>query len=226
MKIFFSLLLLANIGFVLMQWLLPYEQLFVETPKIEVSERLQLLNEPGKTSEVSSAEASASKDNNILVAENSSNQLICYTIGPFKDKTRALEISGRYSANKIKPQLKSRKEQEYMGIMVYLPGHKSREEAIKTAKALAKQGIQEYLIVNKDDEPNLLSLGVFGLKKNADRLIAKLEQLKYPVKSEARYRERTIYWLYYQRSNESEKTLLLDQKDIENGIGEIPGQCA
>ena len=31
MKAFFALLLIANIGFAVLQWVLPYEQLFVES---------------------------------------------------------------------------------------------------------------------------------------------------------------------------------------------------
>ena len=50
MKVFCSLLLLANISFGLMQWLLPYEQLFIETVDIALAERLQLLTEVDKSS--------------------------------------------------------------------------------------------------------------------------------------------------------------------------------
>ncbi len=224
MKIFFSLLLLANIGFGLMQWLLPYEQLFVETPKIQVAEKLHLLRELDKSAAVDSE--SPVPESSLLVNEKSVNQLICYTIGPFKDKTRALEISGRYAASKIKTRLKSSQEKEYLGVMVYLSGHKTRQQAIMTAEKLTAQGISDYIIVNDPDKSNVLSLGVFGLKKNAERLSSKLKALNYPVETEARYRDRTIYWVYYRRSNESEAKLLIDPQDIGNGVGQIPGQCS
>lgn len=50
MKVFCSLLLLTNISFGLMQWLLPYEQLFIETADIALAERLQLLTEVDQSS--------------------------------------------------------------------------------------------------------------------------------------------------------------------------------
>lgn len=224
MKIFFFLLLLANIGFGVMQWLMPYEQLFDEKPEIALAEELQLLNESGKTLE-SEATESVSTTGNVLVSENTRNQTVCYAVGPFKDKTRALEISGRYSASNIETSLKSSNEKEYMGIMVYLGGHESREQATRTAEKLASQGIRDYIIVNEDDKSNVLSLGVFSLKKNADRLSEKLRRMNYPVKNEARYRDRTIYWLYYERSNETEDSLLIDDEDIASGISRIPSQC-
>ncbi len=224
MKIFFSLLLLANIGFGLMQWFLPYEQFFVEAPEFEVSERLVLLNEARRSAAVDS-DKSSSESSNQLVSEVSGNQPLCYTVGPFKDKTRALEISGRYTADKIKTQLKSSKEKEYMGVMVYLSGHKTRQQAQKTAEDLATKGIRDYIIVNEAGKSNVLSLGVFGLKKNAERLSDKLRQMNYPVQSEPRYRNRTIYWLYYQGSNESEMKLLIDERDITDGVSQIHSQC-
>jgi len=226
MKIFFSLLLLANIGFGLMQWLLPYEQLFVESPKIELAEELKLLKEPKKSVAKELADATIETDSSApLVSENAAAQTLCYTIGPFKDKTRALEISGRYSTQNIKTQLKSRLEKEYRGIMVYISGHKTRQEAVARGEKLASQGIRDRIIVNETGKSNVLSLGVFSLKKNADRLTARLRKLKYPVQTEARYRDRTIYWLYYQQSNESDLPLLLDDKDLDNGIGRIPSEC-
>ncbi len=34
MKVFFGLLLILNVAFAAFQWLVPYQQLFAETPKI------------------------------------------------------------------------------------------------------------------------------------------------------------------------------------------------
>lgn len=224
MKIFFFLLLLANIGFGLMQWLLPYDQLFAEKPKIALAEELSLLNESEKESEIDATQKSESSSSE-LISENTSGQNVCYAVGPFKDKTRALEISGRYSADGIQSRVKSSKEKEYMGIMVYLGGHETRDEAVRTAEKLASQGIRDYIIVNESDKSNVLSLGVFSLKKNAERLSERLRQMNYPVENEPRYRNRTIYWLYYERSNETEGRLLIDQRDIENGVSQIPSKC-
>jgi hypothetical protein len=45
MKVFFGLLLIVNIAFAVFQWLMPYEQLFVERKKIPAAEQLQLLTD-------------------------------------------------------------------------------------------------------------------------------------------------------------------------------------
>ena len=260
MKIFFSLLLIANIAFVLVQWLVPYEQLVPLVPdsqKIPVAEKLRLLDEVVEPEVITGPNVSTLPEGNVeseassvleVIAESEVttepevsevtleakatifeeviDSRLCYTIGPFKEKTGALEVSARYSNKGVKTELKSSQEKEYLGIMVYIASHKDRQAAINTAAALAKKGYRDSLIVNEPDKSNVLSLGVFGLKKNADRLISRLKKLKYPVKSETRYRERTIFWVYSEQSNQDDLYALLNSDDEDKGIGQMPRQCS
>ena len=224
------------------QWLVPYEQLFVEKKKVPAGEELQLLTDANTViiseSEVvakvearveakveAEAEQPVEDQPVVLVTEDTSDRRVCYTIGPIKDKARAIEISGRYSGKQAETSLKSNLEKDYQGVMVYIGGHKTREDAVKTANKLAAQGIRDHIIVNNPDSPNILSLGVFGLKKNADRLRARVAKLNFPVQLEARYRERTIYWLYAEQSSEAEMLRLLNDAEFDDGISQIPTQC-
>ncbi|MDH3636142.1 MAG: hypothetical protein OES20_15690 [Gammaproteobacteria bacterium] len=254
MKVFFGLLLIVNIAFAVFQWLLPYEQLFVEKKKIPAAVELQLLSEANieivsESRRVAEAEAEAETTatasattrgkaksmaevekpvhirSKVLVVEDTSDKRICYTIGPFKDKERATEINGRYSSKRADTSLKSSLQRDYQGVMVYIDGHKTREEAVRTANRLAAKGIRDHIIVNNPDSPNLLSLGVFGLKKNADKLRDRVVKLGFRAKSEARYRERTIFWLYAEQSSESEYLQLLDDADFDTGISQTPTEC-
>ncbi len=234
MKVFFGLLLIVNIAFALFQWLLPYEQLFGEKKKIAPAVELQMLHEASvqivsESKRVAEATAEAEKPapvkQEVLVIEDSSDKRVCYTIGPFKDRERAVEISGRYSGNRADTSLKSSLEKDYQGVMVYIDGHKTREEAIRTANRLSAKGIRDHIIVKNPEKPNTLSLGVFGLKKNADLHAARVKKLGFKVTTEARYRERTIYWLYAEQSSEGEYLQLLDDADFDTGISQIPTQC-
>jgi len=234
MKVFFALLLIVNIAFAVFQWLLPYDQLFVEKKKIPAGEQLQLLtnanvaiiSESEVVAEVEAeAEQPVEEEAEFLVTEEAVDPLVCYTIGPITDKARAIEISGRYSGNQAETALKSSLEKQYLGVMVFIGGHKSRGAAITTANKLSARGIRDHIIINQPENPNLLSLGVFGLKKNADRLKARVAKLDFPVESEARYRERTIYWLYVEQSSETELLQLLVDDEFDTGISQIPAQC-
>jgi hypothetical protein len=235
MKIFFSLLLIVNIAFGLMQWLLPYDQLVQKNKNFPVAEELRLLNEPVESQLVEETKVSKPEEvtkqgveqgSNTLVAVEATDTYLCYTIGPFKERTRALEVSRRYSNSKVKTELKSSLEKEYLGVMVYLSGNASRQAAIDIAEELATKGFRDYLIINEPGKSNALSLGVFGLKKNADRHVTRLKKLNYPANSEPRYRERTIYWVYSEQSSDSELVNLLDVDDANKGIGQIPQQCS
>ena len=154
-----------------------------------------------------------------------SRERVCYTVGPIKDKALATEISGRYSAREAETSMKSSLEKEYLGMMVYIGGHGSRAAAIRTANELASRGITDHIIVDTADEDNVLSLGVFGLKRNAERLQARVAAMEYPVETEPRYRERTIYWLYAEQDSETAMLELLDDADHQRGISQIPTQC-
>jgi hypothetical protein len=256
-RAFFALLLIGNIAFAVFQWLLPYEQLFVDTPRIPAAEELQLLSEanteivkqaavPAKVEvavkpqaaqqtpaqsrkpEPSAGATQATplvKETEVLVTEDDSDKRVCYTIGPVKDKARAIEISGRYSGKRITVALKSSLEKQYMGMMVYIDGHKTRADALQTASQLSAKGLRDHIIVSEPEQPNLLSLGVFGLKKNADRLASRVQKLGFPAKTEARYRERTIYWVYAEQSSEDELMRLLKDDEFDDGISQIPTQC-
>jgi hypothetical protein len=160
-----------------------------------------------------------------LVTEDVSDKRVCYTIGPLTDRARAIEISGRYSAQRIRTALKSSLEKQYMGVMVYIDGHNNRADALKTANELSAKGMRDHIIVSEPDQPYLLSLGVFGLKKNADRLMFRVQKLGFPAKTEARYRERTIYWVYAEQSSEDELQRLLKTAEFDDGISQIPTQC-
>jgi cell division septation protein DedD len=246
MKAFFALLLIANIAFAVFQWLLPYEQLFVEARKVPPAEELQLLSEANTevvkqeaviaetetrepsgqaTAAGAEPEAATAAEAETLVTEDVRDKRVCYTIGPIKDKARAIEISGRYSGKRIPTALKSSLEKQYMGMMVYIGGHASRAEALKTANSLSAKGIRDHIIVNDPEHDNLLSLGVFGLKKNADRLKERVQKLGFSAETEARYRERTIYWIYAEQSSEEEVQKLLQQPELEDGISQIPTGC-
>ena len=116
-------------------------------------------------------------------------------------------------------------EKQYLGVLVFIDGHKTRADAQATAKKLSAKGLRDHIIINNPEHSNMLSLGVFGLKKNADRLATRVQKLGFPVKTEARYRERTIYWIYAEQSSEDELMRLLKSPEFDDGISQIPTQC-
>jgi hypothetical protein len=249
-RAFLALLLIGNIAFAVFQWFLPYDRLFVEERKVPAAEELQLLSQANteivkqevvvakveaKAAAQSRAElvapqtstpAAAPVEPEPLVTEDVRDKRVCYTIGPLKDRARAIEISGRYSGKQIATTLKSSLEKQYQGTMVYIDGHKSRADALKTANKLSVKGIRDHFILSGPGRPkNQLSLGVFGLKKNLDQFQKRVQKLGFSTKTEARYRERTIYWIYAEQSSEDKLMRLLNEAEFDDGISQTPTQC-
>jgi Cu/Ag efflux protein CusF len=150
---------------------------------------------------------------------------ICYAIGPFKKRAKALAVSERYQERGATTKISSSVEREYIGDMVYIDDLGTRNAALSTAKDLEARGITDYLILNEPGKQNALSLGVFGSKQNAQRLKAKVEAMNIGVKTEARYRERTIYWLHNEQLGATEPLVLMTVDDAESGIRLIPSNC-
>ncbi|MCP4075059.1 MAG: SPOR domain-containing protein [Gammaproteobacteria bacterium] len=237
MKAFFILLFLTNIIFALMQWLLPYEQVVNKLQPHLATETLKLLNEvespiieePVQESIVA---VGIEDEDNVEIDDEIPDDSplppvkLCYTLGPFKELQSANEITLKFKQNKIPISTRSNQEKEYRGMMVYVGGHKTRAEAVKTADSLKARGVKDYIIINGPDQLYILSLGVFSLKKNAERRYKKIAKLGYPVKKEARYRNRTIYWLDYSESENENLTRFIDQLKIDKGISRISRQCS
>ena len=239
MKAFFILLFLTNITFALIQWLLPYEQVVTKLQPHMATETLKLLNEveiPLKQEPVQEPEVVVGVEDEIGIGLEIDAEIqydsppppvkLCYTLGPFKGLQSANEVALKFKQNKTPVGTRSNQEKEYRGMMVYVDGHKSRAEAMKTAESLKARGVKDYIIVSEPDNSNILSLGVFSLKKNAERRYNRIAKLGYPVKKVARYRNTTIYWLDYSESENENLTRFIDRLKIEKGISRISRQCS
>jgi Cu/Ag efflux protein CusF len=150
---------------------------------------------------------------------------LCYAIGPFRNRAKAQAVSGRYQERGAITKLSSSDEREYIGDMVYIDDLGTRNAALSTAKDLKARGITDYIILNEPGKQNALSLGIFGSKQNAERLKARVEAMNISVKTEARYRERTIYWLHNEQLSVTEPLELLTVEDLESGISQVPDNC-
>ncbi len=223
MKTFFILLLLTNIALAFVQWLFPYDQLFKKTTPLIAAEPLRLLDEPDSRA---TTRKNTKKTEKTPVLSATGEGKLCYTLGPFKETSLVQKVMSTFKQNDITLASRPSIEKEYMGLMVYIDDHKTREKAMSTAKALAEKGIGDYMIVTEENKTNALSLGVFGLKKNAERRMRQIADLGYKVKSEPRYRDQTIYWLDYDKEENETLTNTIDQLKSEHGVSRISRICS
>ncbi len=218
------MLLLSNIVFAVFQWLVPFEQLLARQTTTPVAEQLQLLSEP-EAGSAANLQKEALPVSPAAAVDTMIDGKLCYTLGPFKQQQIVQEAVNQFKQNGVTIKTRSSQEKEYLGMMVYSESHATRDLARATAASLKEKGISDYIIVNEPGKQNILSLGVFSLKKNAERRQQRISELGYKVFSEPRYRNRTIYWLdYSQPENDSLENLVDDLKQ-RLGISRIARQC-
>ncbi len=224
MRAFFYLLLLTNLVFLLLQWAYPYEQWAARPgPSLAAAERLRLLDEP--VTLAVQEDGGGVKARTTRVDEKIEANQLCYTLGPFKDQVGAQEAARRLRDSGVQVAVRASQEQEYTGMMVYLGPHESRRQAIDLSRELAAKGIRDQFVFNEPGHEFALSLGVFGLKKNAQRLMARLKKLGYSPKAESRYRQSTIYWLDYSKPESQELQQWIASLSNDQGISRITRQC-
>ncbi len=159
-----------------------------------------------------------------LLAEAAARR-ICFAIGPIRDRARALEISERYLARQVRTELKSSLDKLYLGVMVYVDGHETRADAAGTGATLAAHGIRDQVILNPESGRYLLSLGIFGHRRNAERLKVRVEGYGFPARIEERYRERTVYFVFAEQSDGGGLIDLLDGRDLADGVDRFSVPC-
>ncbi len=231
MKTFFSLLLLTNLAFAVVQWLFPLEQLLPGSRhSLKPAEKLVLLSEAEQSQPAELIVQVAEEDSPATAPEPVKAVVItgelCYTLGPFKNDQTAQEVAARFKQSDIEINPRSNVEKEYLGMMVFIDGHKNRSEAVKTANDLKSKGIKDHIIFHDPGRRNALSLGVFGLKKNAESRYQRVAKLGFKVKTEPRYRDRTIYWLDYSELENPGLKGYIDQLKSAQGISRISRPCS
>ena len=150
---------------------------------------------------------------------------LCHAIGPFADQEQARAVAQRYRDRGAATQLKSASEKQYVGTMVYIDGHKTREAALATARDLQAKGIEDFWVLNEPGKQNAISLGVFGQQQDAVRLRDRIAAMDYPAKIEERYRQRTVHWLHVGQPGGAQALKLLSTEELDSGIRQVPGDC-
>ena len=105
----------------------------------------------------------------------------CVRAGNFKDRSVATQAAA-WMQNEGAEIIDIVYENRQDGGMhwVHLPPAASREAARQTVLELRRKGVRDIAILRRDARRNVVSLGVFGKRSNANRRVAQLEQAGLP----------------------------------------------
>lgn len=127
----------------------------------------------------------------------------CESIGPFP--TQADMRAAMQTLSPHVPRIQYREEQarESRGFWVYLPAQASRDAALATARQLSGKGVDDYYVVTAGDQQNMISLGLFHDRGNADRRRAQITALGFNAQVNERVETQPVYWVDFAMAPQS-----------------------
>ena len=118
----------------------------------------------------------------------------CIHAGWFEQSDAAYEAAAWMRARgAVEIQVRGEEQQIIKNYQVYLPPASSREAAAATARELREKGVDDLWIIDRGEQINGISLGVFRNKRYMSRRVAELEELDYVVLTTANMRTVTEY---------------------------------
>lgn len=149
----------------------------------------------------------------------------CYTLGPFKTKKAAGEVSQQMATVGIQAKRRLSKDNSRKGFWVLIPPEKSREGAKEHIKELKQKGIKDYFLVVTGEQTNAVSLGVFIQSDSAQRRYQQMQDLGFDVKMEQVDLPLREYWLDWPQQQILLPELLGKFRQQHAGIGQTERGC-
>ena len=209
MKWVFSVLLLANIG--LFMWATWYKDMSsepVKKPRPPVNaENMLPLSTPGLKLKLRPAGGDRLELLPTAEREALGSEKFCYVVGPFEARDAALKAGSVLEEMKLGFNTRSAEDKSESSYWVFLPPLATRKDAQAKVKELATLGFKEHFITQEAGRDNVISLGVFAQRENADSLLQELKGKDIEAKLETRYRLRLLHWLNLRAADLTEEQL-------------------
>ncbi|MEN8107725.1 MAG: hypothetical protein ABFS22_06930 [Pseudomonadota bacterium] len=173
---------------------------------------LQELKEQQEKSEKQLAvEVSAFEALTELQSPGAGLPLSCYALGPFMAESEVQATESRLDELELESTRRTTEMKEKIGYWIYLPPME-RKQALAIKAKLDDNRDKEYYI----GKENLISLGAFKGKLQADRRMKQLHKIGIEPVLQPRYATRNVFWL------DIDKNLAGDDQDrLRSGLPEL-----
>jgi hypothetical protein len=158
---------------------------------------------------------------------DSTGARLCYSLGPFTDKTGADEMQAQLKGQGIEIQRVRLRDVSRTGFWVILPASESRKEANKHIARLKELKVKDYFLVATGAHENAISLGVFSQKNLARRRVDEMIRLGFVPSMESVALPRKVYWLnWYKDSGKQPDEALFDSlKQSQPSVSKVERSC-
>ncbi|BAU49922.1 hypothetical protein SVA_3380 [Sulfurifustis variabilis] len=190
MRLFFGLLLVANLG--LYMWGSWYKEPLVSydfpRPRADVSpEKLKRLSEPG------TALRARSQSRPAVAASAPAGP--CYRLGPFTSLQEARGAGTRIESWGLHVEQVTEFESRGRAYQVYLPPLASREAADAKRRQLTRLGFKDHALIQEEGMENAVSVGLFTVEANARQRQRQLRAKGLDASIQPVPSLRHVYWL-------------------------------
>lgn len=123
---------------------------------------------------------------------------VCQQLGPLKSELNADQVLTRMASLDIEGSKFTEQQEIVKDYWVYLPPFDSYAEAKAKLTELNKKGFESFLFTSGELK-NGISLGLYGNRNNAVRLVEQLKQSGYDVSIKPNRRLQDVWWVRLDR---------------------------
>lgn len=131
----------------------------------------------------------------------------CYRIGPFTDASAAEALQDGLRAQQFEVWRRQKEVKVKKLFWVYLEPMGSAEQARQKVAELQSKGVKDYMLIQRGNLKNAISLGLFSYQDTVNRRLAELAQEGYKPVVVPRYKTRKETWLELHSDQDSVPTL-------------------
>lgn len=164
----------------------------VASSRVEADVRPHL-TEPG----IPALELRKDVDDVVYSSTSAGTQSSCYTIGPYNSEKAAQLVADKVRGFGLAVELRKMQTLETLNFFVYIPPLADRTQAEKTASDIARNDVQDVVIINEGPYQNAISLGFFNNLNKAKRHAEYIRYLGYDAHYTEQQASREVFWVDY-----------------------------
>ena len=150
----------------------------------------------------------------------------CFSIGPFFEDKEVSKLEKKLTKDGHNPKRKSITDKEPKSYWVYMPPHKTMDDAKLSAEELKAAKVKDYFIIRTGKNAKAISLGLYNGYRRAKLRKASLKKLGFKVSIQTRYKEVTRHWLdFHETASKAVKKANWKAKDKDNVLQKIVRPC-
>ena len=203
MKLLFATLILINIGYFMWQsW-------YVEPPDAAYNAYSEAPINADKMNLLATSKEKLKRHRQRpakKVLTDVTPERLCYRIGPFPKEKAALDVR-RWLADRVVAAVPRKVSETRTVYRIALPPLASARAVAKMRKRLIRQGFRDHVVLADAEEKNVISVGVFSVKANADNRLRALKKKGFKARKKTQKTRRSRYWLEIKSENDLQKTL-------------------